>query len=766
MKKGLRKSISSIVAAIMLSGSFIFAPIDIPEIGLKDFRFSRDPAAPQVLTYDESTGKYSIDGVESNISNVPTSGDYKLESNVPIKKALSVSSGSLSINLNGYNLEDKCSSEKTLISISGTGTFTLSDPTNSGSVLASSSTNRRAFLIKDSGVLNISGGIIDGFKTSENGAGVNVPESQAAPVFNMSGGIIRNCETSATSGGGGVNVHSGTFTMSGNACITGCKTTCAGADKKGNGAGVNLGSTAKMIMKDHASIIGNRGTGNHGAGIDFWGSNFPNCTLEISGSPVIKDNIGGRGYCCNLYCGKAIKVGDLDLSEGTAQIGITIQQTPTFTIGAKENNSETIEEIASYFFADRMYATDIPNANTYKVEPTADGIELKQTPTITVSMCVPKFTTESQWEVKATAECVPIGYLPQGILDTSKVNYPYHSNVGWNTEPGKFVSNFKADTTTGSSDFNLYQVVVPNKVAGYTLCSFEDGSMGLNAYIIYNEDVGFVDSETVLEVSGFTSNPNDSNSFTMTDVRSIGSNRFAVFTIKFNPYDMTKQLQETITFSNGYSVGTSVQPSNIGKSIVNQSGLFGGNEYKTNLAKQLASTYLVFGECLQKQLGYYVDDGPTYATAGTDGKLKTHDAITSTGTSTAKSVDVGETALTYYGSSVVYNTNIQIKHYVKLNGESASDYTYSIDGEGDYALELDGSGNYAYAKINVPAYMMDHSYVITIKSGSDTVVTVNYSVYNYIDSILSNSAKQGKPVYDTVQALYWYCEDSKAYAGI
>lgn len=773
MKKGIRKSISSIVAAIMLSGSFIFAPIDIPEIGFKDFRFSRDPAAPQILTYDESTGKYSIDGVESNINNVPTSGDYKLESNVPIKESgISISSGSLSFDLNGYDLVDACTgSNKSLISLAGSAVFTLSDshadstdPTTGGRLLGGASSSRRAFYLSKTSTLNITGGIVYGFKTSEFGAGVCM--SSDTPTFNFTGGMIDSCETSNSSGGGGVLIHQGTFNMGGYACITNCKVTSAGGEKNGNGAGVNLGNNGKMFLSGHATITGNKGTGYHGAGIDFWGPKYK-CTLEVSGSPVIKNNNCGRDYENNLYCGKPFTLGDLDIT-GEEQIGISIQQTPIFTMGAKDNNTETIEEIASYFFADKRHAIHIPHYETYEVDPSDDGKELKQTPVVTVSFCVPNFSdSENPWLVFKTAECVPGGYVSDSVLNSSKKNYNNHSLPGWNTEPGKFVANFVDGTSAPYDDFNLYEVVLP-KIAGYTLCSYDDGSMGLNAYLSYDENVGVVDSSAVVELSGFTSSPNETDTFNldMSKISGSGNSKFVIFTFKFHPYDMTRQITEKLTFSNGYSFNTGVQPSNIGKAIVTNNKVYGGNAYKTEAARKLASSMLIFGANLQTQLGYYFNSANDLATKDCGSSLLTHDPISSVPNLPEKSVTDDESnALTFYGSSVVYNTNIQIKQYIKLNGEDASDYTFSVDGQGSYTFELDNSGKYMYAKVNVPAYDMDHLYEITVKDGSGAVVmTIDYSIYNYIDSVINN--KQGTPIYDTVQALYWYGVDAKAYAGV
>ena len=143
----------------------------------------------------------------------------------------------------------------------------------------------------------------------------------------------------------------------------------------------------------------------------------------------------------------------------------------------------------------------------------------------------------------------------------------------------------------------------------------------------------------------------------------------------------------------------------------------------------------------------------------------THESISEIPNLTEKSVDVGDTDLTFYGSSVVYRSDIQIKHYIKLNGVDYSGYTYSIDGEGSYQFELDNSGKYIFARIYVPAYNLGKTYSVEVKDGSGTVVmTINYSVHNYINGIITNSSKQGTPVYNTVQSLYWYGEDAKAYA--
>ena len=553
--------------------------------------------------------------------------------------------------------------------------------------------------------------------------------------------------------------------MSGYACVTACETTCTGAEKSGNGAGVSIATHSHCYISGHVSITNCKATGYHGAGIDFWGSNY-SCTLTISGSPTITGNMCGRGYECNLYCGKSINVGDLELTrengEVVPQVGITIQQFPIFTSGASANNDEDIEDLAKFFYADRKSAPTsiVPNASIYDIEP-ADNTELKQTPTIKVNMYVPSISGEDGYKLIKTLEGVPMGY----ISNLSTYNVTNHTNNGWNTEKGKFKSNFNNQTLTGNEDFNLYAVVLP-KVNGHSLSCFEDGSIGMSIYISYDEDLGIIDSSATVKISNLTVNPNESDTIAVdpTNIKTVGNNKYVVVTYKFNPYDMTRNISETVTYSNGYSQNTSGQPNVVAGGILNGKGY--GNDQKSAAAKQLASSMLVFGSRLQTQLGYYMNSSNELAEDAYTSKIMYHDPISSVPNVPEKSVvDDTSNALTFYGSSVVYNTNIEIKQYIKLNGESASDYTYAIDGEGDYAFETDNSGKYIFARIKVPAYSMDKSYEVTVKDGSGTtVLTIDYSIYNYIDSVITN--KQGTAVYDTVQSLYWYGVDAKAYAGV
>ena len=100
MKKGIKNSISSFLAAAMMSGSFVFVPFGLGDIDLGALFSMRDPGTAQVLTYDESTSKYYADGTEIG-SNFPTSGEFILEADIPIKTSRTISSGSFSIDLNG-----------------------------------------------------------------------------------------------------------------------------------------------------------------------------------------------------------------------------------------------------------------------------------------------------------------------------------------------------------------------------------------------------------------------------------------------------------------------------------------------------------------------------------------------------------------------------------------------------------------------------------------------------------------------------------------
>lgn len=330
--------------------------------------------ASNIITYDPDTEKYFYDGEEH--STFPTSGEYVLGSEIILKLQVAPT-GTLVIDFNNYDIIDEYTGTNWLFTIQQNDDVTFK---GTGNLVYNSSKLHTAIYVNNGGKFTMTDNIIiKDFTTSSNGAAISI--NHANDVVIMSGNSkVYNCSTSASSGGGGVNVFRGKFYMQDYASIDSCQNTySAGAEKKGNGAGVQVGNSGTLYMSDNSSIVNCHGTGYHGAGVDLWSSGI----MHISGSPTILNNTNGKGFPCNLYAGCPVFVDGIMNGEEHS-IGISIQTDPVFTRGLKEHNPDTdIEDLIKIFISDRHYWTDIPRHEEYSIV-NHDDIEAEQAPVIVV----------------------------------------------------------------------------------------------------------------------------------------------------------------------------------------------------------------------------------------------------------------------------------------------------------------------------------------------------------------------------------------------
>ena len=135
------------------------------------------------------------------------------------------------------------------------GTFNLYDGSIAGNDTGRKANPGGGVGVADGGTFNMYGGTITG-NTASSGGGVDLSDG----TFNMTGGEItgNTAYGTETNGGGGVRVGSGcTFTMSGNAVISGNKA-------EGGGGGVHVYTRGKFTMSGDAVISGNTAAGSGG----------------------------------------------------------------------------------------------------------------------------------------------------------------------------------------------------------------------------------------------------------------------------------------------------------------------------------------------------------------------------------------------------------------------------------------------------------------------------------------------------------------------
>lgn len=128
-----------------------------------------------------------------------------------------------------------------------------------------------------------------------------------------------------------------------------------------------------------------------------------------------------------------------------------------------------------------------------------------------------------------------------------------------------------------------------------------------------------------------------------------------------------------------------------------------------------------------------------------------------------KPVTKGEaTGVKWLGSTVMTTTSTGIRHYFSIEG-NLSNYNFSVDGK---TVSPVNSSNGIYVEIpGIRAKELGTAKVLTVKNKTDsTTLTVKYSVYSNIKSVIENSSYNTKTK-NLMKSMYYYCEAVKAYLG-
>ncbi|MCD8365101.1 MAG: right-handed parallel beta-helix repeat-containing protein, partial [Clostridiales bacterium] len=315
-------------------------------------------------TLERTIGTDDLNPVESPVITVE--GTLELqdssadETGMVLMSSYTDSYGSTYSRLNGYGGG---------VYIEDGGSFTLTGGTISGDGVAMT-IEGGGVAVASGGAFTMNGGTITGFKVSSasmDGGGVYV-----AGTFTMNGGSITDNE-SGTGDGGGVYVTSGgSFTLT-DGDISGNSAHDFGAGVFNNGTFVMIGGSIKDNSVTHTdgdgggvfnamsgvfTISGGSITGNSDvvSGTFDCGGVYNVGTMNVSGSPVIDNNVMNNSVACNVYLtsGSYITLADA-LTEG-ASIGVTTQTVPTegspVQITTAESGTSYYAPSISYFTSD------------------------------------------------------------------------------------------------------------------------------------------------------------------------------------------------------------------------------------------------------------------------------------------------------------------------------------------------------------------------------------------------------------------------------
>lgn len=289
-------------------------------------------AAVETSFGELSSGKYTL-----------TSTTYQLTADFTAQGYLYVPSGvEAVIDLNGHTIDRGLTeASATGCVIKNEGTLTITDSgNNTGKITGGYAEHGGA--VNNSGTLTINGGTFVNNKASlEGGAVMNA----SGATLTVNGGVFRN--NSAETYGGGAFVNFGTMTFSDG--------TIFGNTAAMNGAGVWSGNGAVLNLSGGV-ISGNKpGDTQNGGGLYI----KENSTLNVSGAPVVKDNIKNNLFLDQnavitvngtLYDDAKIDIAGTNLSGRALTSGLDGQSASVFTFAngataAKVESGEIVPDM-------------------------------------------------------------------------------------------------------------------------------------------------------------------------------------------------------------------------------------------------------------------------------------------------------------------------------------------------------------------------------------------------------------------------------------
>ena len=118
--------------------------------------------------------------------------------------------------------------------------------------------------------------------------------------------------------------------------------------------------------------------------------------------------------------------------------------------------------------------------------------------------------------------------------------------------------------------------------------------------------------------------------------------------------------------------------------------------------------------------------------------------------------------MSYYGSSLVLESETVLRIYFTLDSGAIGDYTFKLNGKKVTPVQ---SGDLWYVQVtNIAAKDLDKVHTLVVSSGEGTVFTAKSCALSYAYSVL-NAEGQPESLVNVVKGLYLYNEAANAYFG-
>lgn len=343
------------------------------------------------------------------------------------------------------------------------------------------------------------------------------------------------------------------------------------------------------------------------------------------------------------------------------------------------------------------------------------------------------------------------GWWPNGVGTQYHVDEAHSGNV---------TIFFKTDYVNDWAEFGGYfyigSLLKPSTSADVYGCSISlKGNIALNFYVIPSE-------ELIADLDAYVMLGETKLLFSEATTRTVGEDTLYQFTLSLH----AKQMNDVVTLRvyDGEDNLVALYRHSNDEDVTETGYSYSVQNYIQTVRETSSDQKLIalvnamsdYGSLAQAQFGYNADSRVAVQAdlnGVTAADVESFQAVKTEGTATGVS---------YYGTSLLLQSETVMRIYFTLDEGEIGDYTFKLGSKKVTPVQSDGKW---YVEIaNISAKDLDKTYTLTVSSAEGKIVTVKASALSYAYTVLNGGSDEASLI-DLVKGLYLYNQAANAYFG-
>lgn len=358
---------------------------------------------------------------------------------------------------------------------------------------------------------------------------------------------------------------------------------------------------------------------------------------------------------------------------------------------------------------------------------------------------------EDQIKVVRVENNAITGWWPNGEHTQYHVDEAHSGNV---------TIYFKTDYVDAWREFGGYfyigSLLKPDTYADVYGCSISlKGNIALNFYVIPSE-------ELIADPKAYVMLGETKLLFSEATTRTVGEDTLYQFTLSLH----AKQMNDVVTLRvyDGEDNLVALYRHSNDEDVTETGYSYSVQTYIQTVRETSSDAKLIalvnamsdYGSLAQAQFGYNTDSRAEVQadlSGVTAENLESFQAVKTEGTATGVS---------YYGTSLLLQSETVMRIYFTLDEGEIGDYTFKLGSKKVTPVQSDGKW---YVEIaNISAKDLDKTYTLTVSSAEGKIVTVKASALSYAYTVLNGGSNEATLI-ELVKGLYLYNQAANAYFG-